>query len=271
MNCLECGALHNFWPSACSDRDGNQAFLSRILNTVDKLGWKLLFSHFFRSKWSRKSDSNMWPSVVFDGFCMKWLWLAITILCMSVHVSILSWSKLDLAAAGQTWTSPFRSFVLQGTKRPPCGEKGKRFAHLEQTPSRCTTLHNSMSPTGPTLIKYRNIFLISLPTCCKCLRYVTCMLLCRLWHMCFSFWHKPISQSPRSDLLSISAMRELVSIQGGQCGNQIGAKFWEARHQKWHRNRWIIFRESIGKMERPKIMDIVWGRGTYYIATHFIL
>ena len=23
------------------------------------------------------------------------------------------------------------------------------------------------------------------------------------------------------------AMRELVHIQGGQCGNQIGAKFWE--------------------------------------------
>ena len=22
-------------------------------------------------------------------------------------------------------------------------------------------------------------------------------------------------------------MRELVAIQGGQCGNQIGAKFWE--------------------------------------------
>ena len=24
-------------------------------------------------------------------------------------------------------------------------------------------------------------------------------------------------------------MRELVHIQGGQCGNQIGAKFWEVR------------------------------------------
>ena len=24
------------------------------------------------------------------------------------------------------------------------------------------------------------------------------------------------------------AMRELVHVQGGQCGNQIGAKFWEA-------------------------------------------
>ena len=23
-------------------------------------------------------------------------------------------------------------------------------------------------------------------------------------------------------------MRELVHVQGGQCGNQIGAKFWEA-------------------------------------------
>jgi len=24
-----------------------------------------------------------------------------------------------------------------------------------------------------------------------------------------------------------NAMREIVNIQGGQCGNQIGAKFWE--------------------------------------------
>ena len=27
--------------------------------------------------------------------------------------------------------------------------------------------------------------------------------------------------------LSTAAMRELVHVQGGQCGNQIGAKFWE--------------------------------------------
>jgi hypothetical protein len=27
--------------------------------------------------------------------------------------------------------------------------------------------------------------------------------------------------------LNLSSMRELVHIQGGQCGNQIGAKFWE--------------------------------------------
>lgn len=26
-------------------------------------------------------------------------------------------------------------------------------------------------------------------------------------------------------------MREIVHIQGGQCGNQIGAKFWEVRRQ----------------------------------------
>jgi hypothetical protein len=26
-----------------------------------------------------------------------------------------------------------------------------------------------------------------------------------------------------------TAMREIVHIQGGQCGNQIGAKFWEVR------------------------------------------
>ena len=25
-------------------------------------------------------------------------------------------------------------------------------------------------------------------------------------------------------------MREIVHIQGGQCGNQIGAKFWEGEH-----------------------------------------
>ena len=27
--------------------------------------------------------------------------------------------------------------------------------------------------------------------------------------------------------LSTAAMRELVHVQGGQCGNQMGAKFWE--------------------------------------------
>ena len=27
--------------------------------------------------------------------------------------------------------------------------------------------------------------------------------------------------------MSATGMRELVHIQGGQCGNQIGAKFWE--------------------------------------------
>ena len=108
MNSLELGALHHFWPSEPSAclfrlRDGNQAFLSSILNTADELGWKLLFSHFFGSKWS-SSLSPICSCRLLAGFCMKWLWLAITILCMSVHVSILSWSKLDLAAAGQTWT-----------------------------------------------------------------------------------------------------------------------------------------------------------------------
>lgn len=27
-------------------------------------------------------------------------------------------------------------------------------------------------------------------------------------------------------------MREIVHLQAGQCGNQIGAKFWEVRKQK---------------------------------------
>ena len=32
-------------------------------------------------------------------------------------------------------------------------------------------------------------------------------------------------------------MREIVHIQAGQCGNQIGAKFWEVRYKKQHHNR----------------------------------
>jgi hypothetical protein len=28
-------------------------------------------------------------------------------------------------------------------------------------------------------------------------------------------------------------MREIVHIQGGQCGNQIGAKFWEVSGAAW--------------------------------------
>ena len=31
------------------------------------------------------------------------------------------------------------------------------------------------------------------------------------------------------ELRQLAEMRELVHIQGGQCGNQIGAKFWEVR------------------------------------------
>ena len=29
---------------------------------------------------------------------------------------------------------------------------------------------------------------------------------------------------------ALAAMREIVHIQAGQCGNQIGAKFWEVGH-----------------------------------------
>lgn len=125
------------------------------------------------------SDQIIWFqyvafSVVFDDFCMKWLWLAITILCMSVHVSILSWSKLDLAAAGQTWTSPFRSFVLRG-KGPPC-EKGKESCPFET--DLFPMYHSSQfhEPYWPYSKRYKKM--ISLPTCCKCLRWVPCMLLC---------------------------------------------------------------------------------------------
>merc|ERR1711975_73825 len=40
---------------------------------------------------------------------------------------------------------------------------------------------------------------------------------------CASLSPKPL----RARTLLFAAMRELVHIQGGQCGNQIGAKFWE--------------------------------------------
>jgi hypothetical protein len=36
-------------------------------------------------------------------------------------------------------------------------------------------------------------------------------------------------------------MREIVHIQGGQCGNQIGAKFWEVSN----------FKESVHSIENP--------------------
>ena len=32
---------------------------------------------------------------------------------------------------------------------------------------------------------------------------------------------------PTLPFIASEAMRELVHVQGGQCGNQIGAKFWE--------------------------------------------
>ena len=40
--------------------------------------------------------------------------------------------------------------------------------------------------------------------------------------LCLPEW-EPI----RARGIAVVAMRELVHIQGGQCGNQIGAKFWE--------------------------------------------
>ena len=37
-----------------------------------------------------------------------------------------------------------------------------------------------------------------------------------------------MKERPQDSQLSFATpMRELVHIQGGQCGNQIGAKFWE--------------------------------------------
>ena len=36
---------------------------------------------------------------------------------------------------------------------------------------------------------------------------------------------RPIDQ--KESLRHFYNMREIVSIQGGQCGNQIGSKFWE--------------------------------------------
>ena len=36
-------------------------------------------------------------------------------------------------------------------------------------------------------------------------------------------------------------MREIVHLQGGQCGNQIGAKFWEVISDEHGKNCKIIF------------------------------
>merc|ERR1712172_301362 len=33
--------------------------------------------------------------------------------------------------------------------------------------------------------------------------------------------------TPREETHNAAAMREIVHLQAGQCGNQIGAKFWE--------------------------------------------
>ncbi|KAK7855056.1 tubulin beta-1 chain [Quercus suber] len=35
-------------------------------------------------------------------------------------------------------------------------------------------------------------------------------------------------------------MREILRIQGGQCGNQIGAKFWEGVCRTRHRSNWEV-------------------------------
>ncbi len=42
-----------------------------------------------------------------------------------------------------------------------------------------------------------------------------------VWRLSLVVWSVVIG------VLCIVAMREIVHIQGGQCGNQIGAKFWE--------------------------------------------
>ena len=51
-------------------------------------------------------------------------------------------------------------------------------------------------------------------------------------HICSSceHWHTVLvfeSLEPHSSHPQAATMREIVHIQGGQCGNQIGAKFWE--------------------------------------------
>ena len=52
--------------------------------------------------------------------------------------------------------------------------------------------------------------------------------LCRSAH-CFFFGRN-----------NLATMRELVHIQGGQCGNQIGAKFWEVRSKFRLGTRWSV-------------------------------
>jgi len=47
-------------------------------------------------------------------------------------------------------------------------------------------------------------------------------------------------------------MREIVHIQAGQCGNQIGAKFWEVRaafefvkYSSWWQQRGLLQHENL--------------------------
>ena len=155
-------------------------------------------------------------------------------------------------------------------KKATIWREGKEICPFGTDPFRCTTLHNSMSPTGPTLIKYRNIFLISLPTCCKCLRYVTCMLLCRLWHMCFPFG---TSQSPNLPVQTCSRFQPCVnSFQFREVN--VAIKLVPSSGRPDIRNDTGIVESSLGKVSErwkdPKSW-ILFGEGTYYIATHFIL
>jgi len=43
-------------------------------------------------------------------------------------------------------------------------------------------------------------------------------------------------------------MREIVHIQGGQCGNQIGAKFWEVRAAGRDARRGPLQMASVGRL-----------------------
>ena len=49
-------------------------------------------------------------------------------------------------------------------------------------------------------------------------------------------WFGLVQEVEPTDLNRPRSMREIVHIQGGQCGNQIGAKFWEVisdEHGAW--------------------------------------
>jgi hypothetical protein len=56
------------------------------------------------------------------------------------------------------------------------------------------------------------------------------------------------------------ARREIVHIQGGQCGNQIGAKFWEVRDARGREGDGMRRRGASQRARERRTTDVARGR-----------